>query len=72
MNIETIRYYEKIGIMPAPARSAAGYRIYGVEACQGGCISFVGVENRLQASTDCVTCSAWLTGTPSPVRRSTR
>ncbi|AUD00086.1 MerR family transcriptional regulator (plasmid) [Bradyrhizobium sp. SK17] len=31
VNIETIRYYEKIGIMPAPARSAAGYRIYGVE-----------------------------------------
>jgi MerR family mercuric resistance operon transcriptional regulator len=29
VNIETIRYYEKIGVMPAPARSAGGYRIYG-------------------------------------------
>lgn len=31
VNIETIRYYEKIGIMPTPARSAGGYRIYRVE-----------------------------------------
>jgi len=28
-NIETIRYYEKAGILPAPARSPAGYRRYG-------------------------------------------
>lgn len=27
-NAETIRYYEKIGILPEPARSAAGYRQY--------------------------------------------
>lgn len=29
VNIETIRYYEKIGIMPMTGRSAGGYRIYG-------------------------------------------
>ena len=29
VNIETIRYYERIGIMPAPKRSAGGYRLYG-------------------------------------------
>ncbi|MGH8320046.1 MAG: MerR family transcriptional regulator [Steroidobacteraceae bacterium] len=28
VKVETIRYYEKIGIMPEPARSAAGYRRY--------------------------------------------
>ena len=28
VNIETIRYYERIGVMPTPARSASGYRIY--------------------------------------------
>ena len=28
VNIETIRYYEKIGVMPAPARSSGGYRLY--------------------------------------------
>ncbi|MDE4099708.1 MerR family transcriptional regulator [Phaeobacter gallaeciensis] len=28
-NLETIRYYEKIGIIPNPPRTAAGHRIYG-------------------------------------------
>lgn len=28
VNIETIRYYEKIGVMPKPARSTGGYRLY--------------------------------------------
>lgn len=27
-NIETIRYYEDIGLMPEPARTASGYRNY--------------------------------------------
>lgn len=29
VDIETIRYYEKLGLLPAPARSANGYRAYG-------------------------------------------
>lgn len=28
-NIETIRYYERVGLMPTPARSLGGYRLYG-------------------------------------------
>lgn len=28
VNAETIRYYEKIGVMPEPSRSGAGHRIY--------------------------------------------
>lgn len=27
-NLETIRYYEKIGLMPDPPRTASGFRIY--------------------------------------------
>ena len=30
-NIETIRYYEKTGLIPAPARTASGYRTYSDE-----------------------------------------
>jgi len=28
-NIETIRYYERVGLLPVPARSSGGYRLYG-------------------------------------------
>ncbi|MEX0957555.1 MAG: helix-turn-helix domain-containing protein [Rhizobiaceae bacterium] len=27
-NLETIRYYEKTGMMPEPPRTASGYRVY--------------------------------------------
>jgi DNA-binding transcriptional MerR regulator len=29
LNPKTIRYYEDIGVLPAPERTEAGYRIYG-------------------------------------------
>jgi Cu(I)-responsive transcriptional regulator len=28
-NIETIRYYERIGLLPTPARTSGNYRAYG-------------------------------------------
>ncbi len=28
VNIETIRYYEKIGLLPEPVRAGNGYRVY--------------------------------------------
>lgn len=28
-NIETIRYYERIGLLPPPPRTAGGHRVYG-------------------------------------------
>lgn len=31
VNIETIRYYERIGIVPKPGRSAGGRRLYSSE-----------------------------------------
>jgi MerR family mercuric resistance operon transcriptional regulator len=30
VNIETIRYYERIQILPAPPRSSSGRRVYGL------------------------------------------
>jgi MerR family mercuric resistance operon transcriptional regulator len=30
-NIETIRYYERVGLLPAPARSSGGYRLFGTD-----------------------------------------
>ncbi len=29
--VETIRYYERVGLLPSPVRSASGYRLYGTE-----------------------------------------
>ena len=31
VNIETIRYYEKIKMLPAPLRTEAGHRVYGLK-----------------------------------------
>jgi MerR family transcriptional regulator, mercuric resistance operon regulatory protein len=31
VNIETIRYYERVGILPKPPRSAGGHRVYADE-----------------------------------------
>lgn len=28
VNVETVRYYEKIGLLPPPSRSSSGYRQY--------------------------------------------
>jgi len=30
-NVETVRYYERIGLLPEPPRSAGGHRLYGEE-----------------------------------------
>ncbi len=29
LNPKTIRYYETLGLLPAPRRTATGYRLYG-------------------------------------------
>ncbi|HKZ52465.1 MAG TPA: heavy metal-responsive transcriptional regulator [Candidatus Acidoferrales bacterium] len=32
--VQTIRYYERLGLLPSPARSASGYRLYTREALE--------------------------------------
>jgi MerR family mercuric resistance operon transcriptional regulator len=39
VNIETIRYYERIAMLPAPARSQAGRRMYGPD--EGRVLAFI-------------------------------
>lgn len=34
VNIETIRYYEKIGVLAPPPRSRGGHRVYGAQTRQ--------------------------------------
>lgn len=50
VNIETIRYYEKIGVMPAPGRSAGGFRIYEPDHLKR--LSFVRRSRQLGFSLD--------------------
>ncbi len=46
----TVRYYERIGLIPAPARSAAGYRSYTPEAARR--LTFIARSKRLGLSLD--------------------
>ncbi|RZL70407.1 MAG: MerR family transcriptional regulator [Sphingomonas sp.] len=48
--VETIRYYEQIGLLPAPARSAANYRTY--EAAHLRRLSFIRRARDLGFSID--------------------
>jgi DNA-binding transcriptional MerR regulator len=34
VSADTLRYYERAGLVPAPARTASGYRAYGPEAIE--------------------------------------
>jgi len=34
VNIETIRYYERIGLLPHPPRTRGGRRVFGTESCR--------------------------------------
>lgn len=49
-NIETIRYYEKSGLLPDPPRTAAGYRIYS--AAHATRLRFILRARELGFSTD--------------------
>ena len=50
VNIETIRYYERIGILPAPPRGAGGHRVYSHDHLSR--LSFVRRSRELGFSLD--------------------
>lgn len=45
VHIETIRYYEKIGMLPAPPRTESGRRVYGPS--QARTLAFIGRAREL-------------------------
>ena len=38
-HLETVRYYEKIGLLPPPARAAGGHRLYQIDDQR--CLRFI-------------------------------
>lgn len=45
LSADTLRYYERRGLLPAPPRSAAGYRLYGEETAER--LSFIRGAKRM-------------------------
>ncbi len=50
VNPKTIRYYEDIGLLPAPSRTASGYREYGADDQKR--LEFIRAAQRLGFSLD--------------------
>ena len=50
LNIDTIRFYERRGLMPPPARRSSGYREY--DAAEVGRLNFIRRAKRLGFSLD--------------------
>ncbi len=47
VNVQTIRYYERRGLLPKPGRRASGYREFSPEAVR---LSYDAIYQRLRAS----------------------
>ena len=50
VNIETIRYYERIGVLPAPPRTDSGRRVYG--SMEARILAFIRRSRELGFSLD--------------------
>lgn len=50
VNIETIRYYERVELLSAPARTGGGHRIYDADHVQ--CLTFIRRSRELGFSLD--------------------
>jgi DNA-binding transcriptional MerR regulator len=45
LSADALRYYERLGLVPPPPRTAAGYRLYGAEAAER--LSFISGAKRM-------------------------
>ncbi|MGB6456098.1 MAG: heavy metal-responsive transcriptional regulator [Streptosporangiaceae bacterium] len=45
LSADTVRYYERVGLLPRPARTPTGYRLYGEEAAER--LSFICAAKRM-------------------------
>lgn len=50
VNTKTIRYYEAIGLLPAPERTPSGYRVYEEDAVER--LTFIKTAQRLGITLD--------------------
>lgn len=50
LNPRTIRYYEEIGLLPAPERTLSGYRVYGDDDVER--LTFIRTAQRLGITLD--------------------
>ncbi len=64
----TVRYYERIGVLPIPERSADGYRMYDAHTVER--LEFIGRAKQLGCSLDEVTdlAQAWEGGECGPIQ----
>src|SRR5215212_368181 len=67
VHLETVRYYERIGLMPEPARTDGGHRVYSDEHRQR--LAFVQRARRLGFSIEDI---RTLLALSEPTRRSCR
>ena len=65
VNVETIRYYERAGILPSPPRTSGGQRVYGDEHVQR--LSFIRRCRELGFSLDDIRALLQLMGDGAPV-----
>ncbi|PYX50951.1 MAG: hypothetical protein DMG76_33345 [Acidobacteria bacterium] len=52
INLETVRYYERQGLLPKPPRSASGYRLFPAEAARRiRCIEVISIDMKIVVNT---------------------
>ena len=72
MPVSTLRYYERIGLLPAPDRSQNGYRVYDESAIEH--LAFIGRAKRMGVPLDEVSelIELWSTGGCRPLQERIR